>query len=155
MGDAWLDCQKHLCPFMPSCLLLLFHHSTGISQWLSVFEIRPCWQSDHEMICHSAVARRCRLRCGWSTKVSLFLQSPATSDFTFSSFRCWWLSGPSALESYHNLAPFSHPVAHRVTHGHNMEANMISSLPPQLQFQEVKAEHCQPITAKDIQLIKS
>lgn len=48
--------------------------------------------------------------------------------FRFSSFQCWWLSGPSALDSYHNLAPFSHPVAHRVTHGHNMEANMMQNL---------------------------
>lgn len=58
------------------------------------------------------------------------------------------------------MAPVSDlfpPSDIRPAHGHGMEANMldISSLSPKFQFQEAKAELRRPITAKDIQLIKS
>lgn len=161
LGIAWvLETVVCMLAFM-----LVASDSEGFPPWVSrqpVFKIRPWWQSDHKTICQSAVVKGCLLGCDWSAKVPLFPLDQTPPGFWFSSCQFWWISRASPLEKNPNISNFLTPF-HQMWHIQQHMAitwaptccNHLPTSPPQLQFQEVKAESCQPITAKDNQLIKS
>lgn len=147
---------------MHALMLLLFGNSTGISQRVSCLSLRS------NLVGKAAIKwyvsqLSYRDACSAAIDLPRFLYSPwdaTPPGFRFgSSYSAnGWLDagllpqhfGPLRSDPFPPRGTLSAAVAWKPT------CCSISTLPPsRLPFQEVKARLCQPITAKDIQLIKS